>query len=190
MRVRFAISRRSSSSAATAAHRSICAFRSPRSAGRSTGWSRSSARRCWCATVLARRRPTPGRLLFERSQPILRQLEDAAAEIKSASAGYDRNDRHRDPAGRRPFPAAAAGRALPQVLSQHVAEDHLGIQRHDPRGAGARPRRRRVPARAAAAERFQASFRCWRRKSSWSASAAPCRRGARTFRPPSCSACR
>ena len=28
-----------------------------------------------------------GRLLFERSQPILRQLEDAAAEIKSASAG-------------------------------------------------------------------------------------------------------
>ena len=28
-----------------------------------------------------------GRLLFERSQPILRQLEDAAAEIKSTSAG-------------------------------------------------------------------------------------------------------
>ena len=87
MRARFATSRPSSSSAATAALRSICASRSRRSAGRSTGWSRSSASRCSCATVSARRRPTPGRLLFERSQPILRQLEDAAAEIKSTSAG-------------------------------------------------------------------------------------------------------
>ena len=55
----------------------------------STGSPGSSPGQAFCGTCdgLGATPTDAGRLLFERSQPILRQLEDAAAEIKSTSAG-------------------------------------------------------------------------------------------------------
>ena len=119
-----------------------------------------------------------GRLLFERSQPILRQLEDAAAEIKSASAGTTGTIVIAIPPGVGHFLLAPLVERYRRSVPEHVAEDHLRVTaaRSTRRWCAAAPTSPACTGRCR--RRVSRSFRCWKRKSSWSASAAPCRHDA------------
>ena len=133
-----------------------------------------------------------GRLLFERSQPILRQLEEAAAEIKSVAGGSTGTIVIAIPPGVGHFLLPSLVERYQRLFPNISLKIISGIQRHHPRGAGARPRRRRLPARAAAAKRLQGHPAAGRgglpgRQARHLAENAA---RDRTSRPPTCSACR